>query len=280
MHITTSVPPRKLMILDGVGAAAHLVQVRSFVLPKLHIDHATITLVMIGKKVVYGECGESNDCVGTPGDLILLPPGASYSMLNDADRDGRPYEAMVLVVDPALIQQVANASPSSVPMSQPRSIKQVEAGFRESILRAIQLIQEQTTPAAIVRHAVMEVLTWIGLSGLHFAPVQAPSFTDTLRAQLARSPDDAWTSAKAASLLNVSEATLRRRLAHEDWTMGALLQEVRLSYAMMMLQSCDAYVGQIALDAGFANHAHFSRLFKKRFGITPTQLRNPLPLVS
>jgi len=57
--------------------------------------------------------------------------------------------------------------------------------------------------------------------------------------------------------------------------MSRLLLEVRLCNAMMLLQASDDYVGQIALDSGFANHAHFSRLFKARFGITPSQLRDP-----
>lgn len=272
MHITTSVPPRKLMILEGVGAAAHLVQGRSLLVPRLYIDHATVVLVLAGKKTIYSEAG---NCVCDAGDILLLPPGASYGVLNEVDNNGRAYEAIALSVDQALIAQVASSSPASLPLTQARTLPRVETGFRQALLRVNQLMQEHTTPAPIVRHAMMEVLTWMQLAGVHFAPVKPPSSVDSLRVLLARAPDQPWTSMEAARLLNMSEATLRRRLAREHWTMGTLLQEVRLTYAMMLLQAGDTYVGQIALDAGFTNHAHFSRLFKNRFGITPTQLRQP-----
>jgi AraC-like DNA-binding protein len=35
-------------------------------------------------------------------------------------------------------------------------------------------------------------------------------------------------------------------------------------------------IGEIGLGAGFADHAHFSRSFRARFGQTPTEYRRAL----
>jgi transcriptional regulator GlxA family with amidase domain len=48
---------------------------------------------------------------------------------------------------------------------------------------------------------------------------------------------------------------------------------LRLRYARWLLDNTDRSVTDIALDAGFADCAHFSRQFKAMNGITPSQLR-------
>ncbi len=51
-----------------------------------------------------------------------------------------------------------------------------------------------------------------------------------------------------------------------------LLQQ-RLSQARQALSETDARIGDIALNLGFTDASHFSRLFAQRFGQTPTQFR-------
>lgn len=52
------------------------------------------------------------------------------------------------------------------------------------------------------------------------------------------------------------------------------LQAMRLSRARAALASTDTPAGRIASDHGFADAAHFSRAFKLRYGVTPTQFRS------
>src|SRR5450830_187198 len=271
MQIATSTTPRKLSILNGIGASAHLIQARSLLASRLHIGQPTVVLVLAGRKTVYGDEGYST---AGAGDIMLLPQGSTYGVFNEATECGA-YEAMALFIAPALLQDTSSSVSSFAPMLHARVLPQIETGFRHAVLRANQLMQEGSAPPAIVRHATTEVLTWMQVTGNCFAPIRQESFVERLRAVLARTPEAPWNAVLAAAALNVSEATLRRRLAREHWTMSTLLLEVRLSYAMTLLQSSDDYVGEVALNAGFVNHAHFSRLFKKRFGITPTQLRHP-----
>ena len=49
--------------------------------------------------------------------------------------------------------------------------------------------------------------------------------------------------------------------------------DVRLKMSREMLLSTLQSIGEIALNCGFADQLYFSRLFKKKYGITPTEYR-------
>lgn len=52
---------------------------------------------------------------------------------------------------------------------------------------------------------------------------------------------------------------------------------IRLEAAAHRLRTTDIRVTDIALDCGFASAAHFSRVFRQRFGVAPSLLRAHLP---
>jgi AraC-like DNA-binding protein len=56
------------------------------------------------------------------------------------------------------------------------------------------------------------------------------------------------------------------------------LQAMRLSRARTALAATDAPAGRIATDHGFSDAAHFSRAFKQRYGVTPSQFRARTPV--
>ena len=51
-------------------------------------------------------------------------------------------------------------------------------------------------------------------------------------------------------------------------------QELRLEYStLLMSNNPEKSVSQIAAECGFASYAYFSRCFRQRFGMTPTEFR-------
>lgn len=54
---------------------------------------------------------------------------------------------------------------------------------------------------------------------------------------------------------------------------GSLLQEARLQHAARLLVSSDASVTDIAFQCGFTDPKYFSKSFKRRFGLTPSDHR-------
>jgi len=56
-------------------------------------------------------------------------------------------------------------------------------------------------------------------------------------------------------------------------TMGEYLRRLRVERARTQLVATTATLSQVALDAGFADQAHFTRVFKKLVGVTPGAYR-------
>ena len=54
---------------------------------------------------------------------------------------------------------------------------------------------------------------------------------------------------------------------------GAYLREIRVQRAADALARSSAPLAQIALDAGFADQSHFTRVFRTAHGVTPQRWR-------
>ncbi len=56
---------------------------------------------------------------------------------------------------------------------------------------------------------------------------------------------------------------------HYNMTPGKWLHKKRLNYAMGLMMSGDSNITSVAFNAGFADVSHFSRAFKKEYGLSP-----------
>ena len=65
-------------------------------------------------------------------------------------------------------------------------------------------------------------------------------------------------------------SVFRRRF---DCTIGDYIRDRRIEYASRELMTASTPLALIALDAGFANQAHFSTTFKRITGFTPAAYR-------
>ena len=52
-----------------------------------------------------------------------------------------------------------------------------------------------------------------------------------------------------------------------------LRNPTRINAAKTILRTTDKRVGDVALETGFFDHAHFIRTFKRKTGLTPAQYR-------
>lgn len=57
-------------------------------------------------------------------------------------------------------------------------------------------------------------------------------------------------------------------------TVYEYLKEIRINYALLLLQDSDYSIGTISAKVGYNNAGHFAGIFKKTFGINPSQYRN------
>jgi AraC-like DNA-binding protein len=94
-----------------------------------------------------------------------------------------------------------------------------------------------------------------------------------LRSLFDLAPGYAWTLPDAARRLNLSEATLRRRLAAAGARFRALLEEARLAHGLGLLQSTRQAIGEISAACGYGSPSRFAARFRRRFGLTPSRFR-------
>jgi AraC-like DNA-binding protein len=82
------------------------------------------------------------------------------------------------------------------------------------------------------------------------------------------------TRERVARRLNISARTLQRRL--NDWgiTFEELVDEYRRDRALRLLMRDDHSVLEIAYSLGYSDPAHFTRAFKRWFGVSPRTYRN------
>jgi AraC family transcriptional regulator len=80
-----------------------------------------------------------------------------------------------------------------------------------------------------------------------------------------------------AAEVGVHPVTLSRSF-HSSYgmTLSAFLQRRRLELARVALATSDLHIGAIALAHGFADHAHFTRTFRRFVGMAPSAYRAAL----
>lgn len=77
-----------------------------------------------------------------------------------------------------------------------------------------------------------------------------------------------------AELSNRSLSAFKRDFLKQfNTTPGKWLLEKRLQHAKHLLRNFDKTVNEAAFESGFENPSHFSRSFKKRFGIPPASVK-------
>ncbi|WP_342709940.1 AraC family transcriptional regulator [Bradyrhizobium sp. B124] len=77
----------------------------------------------------------------------------------------------------------------------------------------------------------------------------------------------------AAKEFKCSSRTIHRTCADNGTTFRNVLTEIRLSVAAYRLSIEEECISEVAYSSGFASLAHFSRLFKARFGLAPSDYR-------
>lgn len=82
-----------------------------------------------------------------------------------------------------------------------------------------------------------------------------------------------WTIAAIARELALSSRTLQRRLTEDGASLQVMRREARIKHATELLLHTDNAFNTIGFVCGFSDSAHFTRAFKARAGMTPTEFR-------
>lgn len=261
---------RTIITRDGVGVTAHIIQRNSLGVLR-DFEYPTLIFVLHGTKTL-----RRNDqtYIIRAGECVAVDGGLTFEIVNEISTTGA-YEAWWIAWDPSLLsahhQQVNHADDNAASVWP---IRHIEPAFQQSLEKALTALSDEAhVPENIARHQLHEILIWLEHYGVHFQPHEITTVSGKVRQLIARDPAYKWSAPHLASLMAMSEATLRRRLVAEQGSLTELLVDVRMNFALTLLQSTDHPVSQIAQDVGYESQSKFAIRFRKRFGFSPMMVR-------
>ncbi|MFN6995445.1 MAG: helix-turn-helix transcriptional regulator [Aquincola tertiaricarbonis] len=269
---------RSLHLRPGLGVAAHVVQGEGLEIVRVRVERPALILVDRGLKTVQPARGAA--VRAGPGQALLLAGGQTVDFHNRVT-DGQRYEARWLLFgaavldDPHYLAEAQRLRPAGAAMPPARACVRPGAGLAEAFERARQgLAPDPSRPDAVVRQQLLEVLHWLLHAGLVVRmPPDDARLSSRLRALLSTRLDGDCSAEAIAQAFAMSQATLRRRLAAEGSTLSALVADVRMASALVMLQATTRPVSEIALAVGYDSPSRFAVRFRHRFGFAPTAVR-------
>ncbi|MCQ4631124.1 AraC family transcriptional regulator [Shinella sp. CPCC 100929] len=269
-----------IAIRPEIGASARIVQYNRLRYANILITRPLLILVEHGTKIL--RAGEEE--WGVPaGGCIALAQGETFDVINAAD-GASAYVARWIAFEPETVAAFAATPGKGRPFERAFTIDHPHRGFQDAFADCAQAITEPASiPVEIARHRLSELLLWLDLAGGRFVVPKPAGVSDRVRAILSAEPHANWTSTDLCRALNVSEATLRRKLAAERWSFQSLLIDVRMSLAMQLLQSTELSILSIAQTVGYESQSRFATRFRARFGFPPSAIRGhmrPDPKIS
>lgn len=103
--------------------------------------------------------------------------------------------------------------------------------------------------------------------------VASLGFAGKVDQMLRHMPDSGADMKAVASSLQMTDRTLRRRLADEGTSFSTISRRVKYSVATQHLKSSEVSIEQVAAFAGFSDPANFRRAFIRWTSMTPAQFR-------
>ena len=217
--------------------------------------------------VVRGRFEETSDrtvrqC--TPAEVIFHPPGEVHSDRFD-EAGGR-----------CLSVELSSERLGSVAKTLDRSV--CFRGGRISQLAA-RIRSEFDSPDDFTALAIeglgLEMCAELGRQSALRPAARPPVWLRRVRDRLHESYDLRPSLSALAQDAGVHEAHLAREfLRFYGSPIGEYVRRLRIESACLALAKTDQAIGEIALTAGFADQAHFSRTFRRLTGTTPRDYRD------
>ncbi|AFK57438.1 helix-turn-helix transcriptional regulator [Tistrella mobilis] len=260
---------RRVILRNGVGVIARVLQRRELLLTRIAVDQPTLMVVRRGLKLLRAAGTET---VIPAGGAAAIAGGEVFDVVNRPDNG--VYAADFLVIDQAVI--AGFAVPDAVrPIARALTIPAMAPDFLEAYERARAAVADPAAvPETVAVQRMREVLGWIAHHGGAFPPPVPPAIAQRIRALVAGDLAAPWRAAEVASQLAMSEATLRRRLAAEGTSLTDLVTETRMAHALMLLQVTDQPVATVAALVGYDSPSRFAARFRQRFGHPPGAIRD------
>lgn len=219
--------------------------------------------------ILHGDkaLGKTNELVCHAGDFIFLSDSSTINVRN-IPKD-KEYFALLVEFD---YQDFAGLQISEI------NNQDYYIGTTSPILaNCLQQFVESALWApksvwSLRKREIIELLCHLGHKEI-LSMVGSPKIGARLHDMFCEQGFNELTIADICEQLAMSESTLRRKLKLEDTSVQEIKDQARLGLGLDLLQTTRYSVGLIADKCGYQSQSRFTARFKKRFGLTPSELR-------
>jgi AraC family transcriptional regulator len=227
-------------------------------------EHALLCVVLAGS---YTDTCRRKQFTHEPSTVFFLPQGERHL----SDFSGTNVRIFRVEVNPGRLSEIREYSTVLDYPFRSAGGRLRELGFR--LYREFGQ-KDETRPLAI-EGLILEMIAEASRSSASAAPQKTPAWLRQTRDLLhGRFPEKLSLDqiARSAGVHPVYLASMFHR--HYHCTVGEYVRHLRIEYACRHLRESKASIAEIALQAGFSDQSHFSKLFKRQTSMTPRQYRS------
>lgn len=210
------------------------------------------------------------------GDLLLLPSNSTLFMENKPCHKKNNFLSVALSFSLEALKQFNElyGSQGLLPQ-QPIWQAKIPKNIRQALMQWFEFCRENAIDSQIAQHRQVEFLLLLAQSGLagNILLMGKPSWKSRITQIISSDLAYPWKIEDISQQLSTSESSLRRRLQQEGTNFRTLLEEIRLTSGLALLQETFWPINQVADSVGYQSQSRFSERFKQRFGMSPSELR-------
>jgi AraC-like DNA-binding protein len=268
---------RKIRSSVGAGTASLLIQHSALDIKNIYVEHPQLLLIEQGQLTVEHQQ-----------HITVVSPGEMLALSHEQYIDSQYVLSDEGIFKCAIISWDTNLLPAARELSTPlesalasviscKTIPHVPTAFQQSFSEFHQaILWNNSYPPTIIRQRMIEFLLWLAHLGVRFSSYHNENLTAQVRSLLVNNLNQTFSAAQVAEKLMMNEVMLRRRLAAENSILRDLMQDVRMTQALNLLQCTDLSTSLIAQQVGYESASRFAERFRKRFGFAPTAIRGHL----
>jgi AraC family transcriptional regulator len=193
------------------------------------------------------------------GSALTMPAGAKHGA-----RFG-PQGARIVIVK-------ARTGSTVIPFERLEQLRGLGFGWLARRLAAELRASDDAAPLA-AEGLALELLAAVSRESSRqtdSVPTWLSGVEEVLRARIG----DCVRLSEVAAEIGVPAVQVARAFrAHHGFSVGEYGRRLRVEWAAAEIAGCDRPLAEIAIQAGFADQSHFTRLFKRYFGTTPGRYR-------
>jgi AraC family transcriptional regulator len=138
-----------------------------------------------------------------------------------------------------------------------------------------EMYEQDSSSSLLIEGLVLEILGEASRRQLRPLPTRRPKWLEEVRELIHAHFVEPLSLGQISRLVNVHPVHLARVFRqHHNCTVGDYVRRTRVDFASRELSMSDAPIIEIAYKAGFSDHSHFCKTFKRLTGQTPTEFRS------